>query len=305
MPVIPKKLYKYRPFSTYSVTEIERNEVYYANPKSFNDPMDCSPVIDVDVSTKVLETLCARMLLEKYGGEIGKPEVDADLKRFRYNATEPNEDGSPANVERNYRWYLKGAIEESLVRQMSRHGVLSLAQKWDCPLMWSHYADQHKGICIEYDTSDCRFETPKPVDYSGNRNIKASDLHGFYVEHLQAARERVFDGYFYHKARQWRYEKEWRVVRKGNGVDGSPYKISAIYFGVRCEASVESMIVKLFQGSPYEPKFYRMSEDTKTFKLRRYHPEMEDFLYESPALSTRWREEELKDLFKDESVNTN
>jgi hypothetical protein len=39
----------------------------------------------------------------------------------------------------------------------------------------------------------------------------------------------------------------------------------------------------------------------KTFKLRRYLPGIEDFLYESPTISELWREEELKGMFTDET----
>ena len=32
-------------------------------------------------------------------------------------------------------------------------------------LMWSHYADNHKGICLEFDTSIRLFGTAREVDY--------------------------------------------------------------------------------------------------------------------------------------------
>ncbi|MCB5280215.1 MAG: DUF2971 domain-containing protein [Candidatus Cloacimonetes bacterium] len=35
--------------------------------------------------------------------------------------------------------------------------------------MWSHYAKNHSGICIEYDFTDCDVYSPKKVVYDGSR----------------------------------------------------------------------------------------------------------------------------------------
>lgn len=141
MQPTPKKLYKYRPFHTNSVIEMERNVVYYANPKSFNDPADCSPVVDVDITLKDLERLCKRMLIEEKGSKVDSATAEKtavkELERIRYYASEPNDDGSPLNMEQSYGWRLRRRIEECLNSSMAMHGVLSLAKKWDCPLMWS------------------------------------------------------------------------------------------------------------------------------------------------------------------------
>jgi len=30
-------------------------------------------------------------------------------------------------------------------------GIFSLSKKYDDELLWAHYANSHKGFCIEYD----------------------------------------------------------------------------------------------------------------------------------------------------------
>lgn len=297
MRPIPKRLYKYRPFKTDTVIELERNVVYYADPKDFNDPLDCSPVVHVDINVPELERLCFKMLVQVRGPkadqQAAKVAAGRRIDKMRYDSTEPDWDGGPVDVESVLRRYLARDIQECLERLMRRKGVFSLAQKWNCPLMWSHYAEQHKGICIEYDTSQLEFGTPCAIDYSGIRDIKASDLYDWQVKRLTTARDRVHNSYFYRKARQWGYEKEWRHVRDSNGVDASPYLMSAINFGLRCDTSVETMIAKLFRGAKREPALYRICEDTKTFKLKRYRPNLDELLYESPSISQYWREKAL------------
>jgi hypothetical protein len=43
------------------------------------------------------------------------------------------------------------------------------------PLMWSHYADGHKGFCLEFDTQKCKLLSEKlfPVTYSDEYPIMA------------------------------------------------------------------------------------------------------------------------------------
>lgn len=44
--------------------------------------------------------------------------------------------------------------KRGLDSELGNEGVLTLSATWKSGLMWSHYADEHRGICIEYDTRD-------------------------------------------------------------------------------------------------------------------------------------------------------
>lgn len=46
--MVPKKLYKYRPFNASTLRLLSQAETYYADPLKFNDPLNCKPVISVD-----------------------------------------------------------------------------------------------------------------------------------------------------------------------------------------------------------------------------------------------------------------
>ena len=294
---VPKKLYKYRPLKATTIAELESNVVYYANPKNFNDPLDCSPVINVDIDTQSLEKLCFAMLSKTQKGSGDSKAISKRIDKIRYYSNEPNWDGTPSDSKSKLKIDFAREIQNCLEKLMRRKGVLSLAQRWNCPLMWSHYADQHNGICIEYDTSQLEFAKPFAVDYSGVRDIKASDLYGWIIDELITSRKRVHDSYFYRKASQWRYEKEWRHVRDGSGVDASPYLISAIYFGLRCSHSVAATLAKLFRGTDNEPKFYGICEDSTTFRLKRYRWNIDELVWDSPSISQYWREKEAQGDF--------
>lgn len=88
----------------------------------------------------------------------------------------------------------------------------------DSILMWSHYADMHKGVVIGFDTSKDIINKCKKVTYEmgtinidktiENRkklknNIPTSDINNLDNEQYQKA-------LYYHKHRDWNYEQEYR-----------------------------------------------------------------------------------------------
>ena len=107
-------------------------------------------------------------------------------------------------------------------------------------LMWSHYADSHKGFCIEYDFSekeeDVLLKLPLPVFYSENRPLipwKAA---------LENTSENMEDAYtqlmigLLTKDRAWEYENEWRIlITATEDSEIVMPKISCIYLGALIE----------------------------------------------------------------------
>lgn len=88
--------------------------------------------------------------------------------------------------------------------EMNLHrGLLCFSTKWNNPVMWSHYADRHKGICLGFDVSD---ESVGPVSYSGKR--LAVEL-----EQFKSPRELPLEfltKLLFTKYAHWKYENEYR-----------------------------------------------------------------------------------------------
>ncbi|MBG58195.1 MAG: hypothetical protein CMK46_07915 [Porticoccus sp.] len=89
-------------------------------------------------------------------------------------------------------------------REMSENrGLLCFSSKWRNPVIWSHYADRHRGLCLGFDVAD---ESVAPVSYSGRRlaveleSLKTPrDLSGEYVRKI-----------LFTKYAHWKYENEYR-----------------------------------------------------------------------------------------------
>lgn len=112
-------------------------------------------------------------------------------------------------------------------------GVLSFTEDYTSSLMWAHYADQHRGIVLEFDYDkplfqDSRrklekresrfgenylgdvYEFPEKVMY--RREIPSFERY----ELVQAKGEYSFRKFlhdlFFIKSNDWLYEKEWRSI---------------------------------------------------------------------------------------------
>jgi Protein of unknown function (DUF2971) len=111
-------------------------------------------------------------------------------------------------------------------------------------LMWSHYADQHKGICIEFNSTEFIYNSGRilEVEYSDNiKKIPPSDMENYEI-------------LFSSKSSDWSYEKEWRYISKDNQfLKFSDKAISRILLGWRFdESNLDILRFWLKQINPLE-----------------------------------------------------
>lgn len=89
-------------------------------------------------------------------------------------------------------------------------GILCFCKTWKHPILWSHYADKHKGICLG-------FEVPRSVlekiDYVDWRFPRPDVLDETFMKKL-----------LFTKFKHWEYEQEYRAyVQLDEDVDGVYY----------------------------------------------------------------------------------
>lgn len=294
-PKYPRKLYKYRSFGANSLRLLSEAEVFYAKPQSLNDPLDCDPGLQIDTDLAPLEELCYRMLVAAKG----EKNARAEIRRLRSMSAEPADYKTGLDTEKYYMRCLGSQIKDLLDAEMSSTGVFSLAQRWECHLMWSHYADEHRGLCIEYDLTDNNCSNLKPVSYKRPRSIKVSELLKWKLGKSAEAEQSIQGTYFFTKSPQWRYEREWRDIHRSSGANPAPFPISGVYFGLRCDTAVQTCIVKLLANSNPAISFYELYTLEDGFRLRRRRVdagEIEGCGVRSSALL------DFRDVFLDESV---
>jgi hypothetical protein len=258
---VPARLYKYRTFNTNSLRLLTEAEIYYSDPNRFNDPMDCNPTVEIDVDREALQKLCYGYLCETRTHD----NTMAVIKNCYYMSTEY---GDYKQNDTYLKKLLAREIERCLYKEMSAKGVLSLSKTWKSPLMWSHYADEHRGFCIEYDTTQIAHPELAAVGYRSPRSVKTSDLIEWKLHRSSEARHRVHNTFFFAKAPEWKYEKEWRDIYPSSGAHDTGFMITAVYFGLRCDPAVMTSVVKLYSHDR-RVQFFEIYPKDDSFGLKR------------------------------------
>lgn len=121
-------------------------------------------------------------------------------------------------------------------------------------LMWSHYADYHKGICVEYTEDIVPFKNNiylGKVNYHGDGNEEVTiigDLKKGMIGYMQRETLRTF----LRKTPCWEYEHEWRIIYENKNflkesIDGMNLNVKKpinIFMGTRISNEDKEFITK-------------------------------------------------------------
>jgi hypothetical protein len=129
-------LYKYRPPNDRTLSILTKNEIWFANPEAFNDPFD--GFINLPEKSAV-STLQSHI---NFHSRIGNPYGDRDYAES-LRAGVKNQ-----GMSRLLSKISKPEDYREIEKRLKRRGILTLSETDMNILMWSHYADEHKGVCI-------------------------------------------------------------------------------------------------------------------------------------------------------------
>jgi len=214
-------LYKYRSLSDTSSSFAERifthNELYFPKPSEFNDPFDCSPVATLDATENQFATYLDG-LYKRRMPHLSRADRRASVKSVLKDRTRNN------NSILAYQ-----TLKESMAKVVELAGVLSLSARCNHILMWSHYADSHRGICLRFKASSTTpfFGRAQRVVYQAERPKLNLILDNHETQSTKALLA---------KADFWGYEEEWRIVEHelGPGVHQFPPELlDGVILGAR------------------------------------------------------------------------
>lgn len=278
-----RMIYRYQRFSATTVESLCHDTLYFADPAAFNDPLDCQPTVDADSDIDTLRHLLFELVKRRVEAEsvaalnkaylksekaavhakrLGEQAAHSELANVAHHATNPEYEVSEEEAER---WLLTSDIQRELLKQYDR-GLCCFSAVVDNPLLWSHYGDQHRGLCIGYGLN----RTPKPllrkVVYGGSRTVATSLIAKALLENEPEAKEVLDRAVLLRKAPAWRYEREWRLLGD-RGVQDSTLELKDVTFGLRCPDALMHAIITALK-SREEVGFYKMYEVRGSFKLK-------------------------------------
>jgi len=89
----------------------------------------------------------------------------------------------------------------------SEFGLVCMSTDWTHPLMWAHYADMHKGLCLAFEVPDS--DSFQRVLYRPDRPDPPSSFSDIskISENIDAMKSNFFS-----KFTAWEYEREYRLL---------------------------------------------------------------------------------------------
>lgn len=181
---IPQKLYKYTNLSEYAMSNLEKSELTITNPKLFND------VYDSNMHRKSFPRVEKEIhILNEQLNSFGYDKIEMDME----------------NLKKDF--YKRDRYFMTYMTEPIRIGCFSEEEK--SILMWSHYANNNQGICLEYDLSNCNVtDLLYPVIYL-EEPIDTTEL---CEERKYSNLELAVLLSIITKYNIWNYEREWRII---------------------------------------------------------------------------------------------
>jgi len=333
---IPKSLFKFYAPTSDNIIDIKKQRVWFSHPKSFNDPFDCHSGYDATSYEKfsLLEHIKQIGFVDEINSRKGFTENE--FNRI-YNSTTEYIWGWNNTIEEYTSVIRKISDSKSKefqnefyrIRTKFRNDVETKINKLrDVNIriacfselnsnnfppknndfehmiqMWSHYADNHKGFCVEYDMSTInpssllplKYSYSKdnedafleertmlltvaglfPVIYTANRvNIPKTKLKKLIIDNNKLHHDSEIDALLYKtfivKSAKWNYEKEWRIIIDGDICQYYDNKIpfpyiKKIYLGCKMETHNIDTILEI--ADELNVEVVLMGMDNKKFVL--------------------------------------
>ena len=250
----PERFYRYRSLADGKAALVERTvhlgEIYFPKPSSFNDPFDCRPSFSF-VATKEEMTSYYGRLVKKL-----MPGLNREQRKSEVRNKLGDWERSPRNPETLRR------ITELHTKQITENiGVLSLSEVPDDILMWSHYADSHRGVCLEFDGYFEFFSAAHRVEYPQTRP-QINPFRQNPTEMMEAA--------LLTKAERWKYEREWRIIqyKSGSGIKHCPpASLTAVILGADISDRDAEMVMGWAENRTHPIRVLKASASKTSFAL--------------------------------------
>jgi len=269
--------YKYYTINQNFLSSIVNNELYFSDPRNFNDPFDSFPRINLIDDYEKLRTfylfMSEKINLKQKEIEEFKNFEDKQREIFTfYNNINIFEQACEINMPHiQSKMYLDFIF---LSIDIDKYGVVCGSESSTCPVMWGHYGNNHKGICLKIQFMDdeknsiCLNNEENVeiinVDYSDNP-LKIFDYDKIELDNLIT---KIFQS----KSQKLDYEKEVRLIKKKQGLIKIKKEfITEIVFGCRSSPKDRYTICKLFASLGYNLKdinIAKMQPDNYEMKIQ-------------------------------------
>jgi hypothetical protein len=193
---IPDSLFKYSKVRNV-ISLLSNDLMFLPRIEDLNDPFECSIFYDLDILLDNLNDYFYSFM--DYSDFIDENATEEDIsKSLKKIFKEPFEEAL-LELEDNYK---------------NKLSIICLSEDYCINPMWAHYADNHKGVCIEYDLKNISELIFKhfcfPIEYA-EKSDNTLELLSFFDENIKVNPNWILKLALM-KSYDWKYENEWRII---------------------------------------------------------------------------------------------
>lgn len=189
-----KLIYKYLPFSINSLKILIKGELWFGLPKNLNDPFEG------EFTTKEYSHLPSAGLIEFFY-EQNKELLNVRAIKDKIDKIKTDN----SEFHKDVYFILKKRLKE-------HYGLSSFSYIPNSILMWSHYANAHKGFCIAFDKGQLLETLKYPWKDFYNVDYKPNLFEAELILKKNKIAYRHEKEILYRKLNIWRREKEARII---------------------------------------------------------------------------------------------
>ena len=233
---------KFSKINRYLLDSLVHSRLHFARPETLNDPFDCQ----------------------------------VDPKKSLKNAFEQSSGLSKKSLETLFDNEFQNVLNKSL-QGFKDYGVFSASHKssLECPLLWSHYGNEHKGICLVYSipTAFCSFGNNGVigilnVEYGENLLTDWLKELPSKIEIHSIAFEEMMKKILTIKSSCWKYEDEVRIIRNTSGyVSIDQSYLQHICFGLKTSDDDKKLVRKIVDKFKYDVGYSEIRRTQKDFGI--------------------------------------
>lgn len=252
MPVLPPLyFYKYRPWGeslkrtddgaciaeNYTARLLSECAIFCQQPRGFDDPHDGH--------TGAVPT-GSEQDIDRYLSEDMAPTIAAMRAEGMTSLTQLHGSNAPE---------VQTVLRERAERLSRREQyICSFSAVADNDLMWSFYADQHRGICLEFDATHPFFAAARKVDYG--EAPPARPLGATSKDPLLA-----------HKSLAWAFQEEWRLLGNSRFLCFPPETLKRVILGYRFPEERFKLLQETLVSGRYRVVVDQMQRLSGTYQL--------------------------------------
>ncbi len=239
-------LYKYCPYNEYLLETLITKQAWFSKPEVFNDPFDCHLNFDDTIPPDKYEK-CIRWQLKREGRS--KKQIEIDIRKLISKDGVVNTDAKK----------IIDNIAASTLEVIRNIGVYCLSEMYRNVTMWSHYAENHSGLCLGIQISQDVFA--EKVSYVPEApKVNFSEL-------LDDGPTQNDYKWIFSKHHDWQHEKEWRiVVRQGHQLWPLPGEIKTVIFGLRMDKRKRRIIQEILNDET-DIQYFEMIKNPDLLQL--------------------------------------